>query len=819
MPFESPDYLLSDLMKSVGSGLIQLPDFQREWKWDDDRIASLLASISVGHPVGVLMMLEVGGNGVNFAAKPLAGAEEGVTGQPERLLLDGQQRMTSLFQALASSRPVQTTDGRKKRLTRWYYVDMATALADPSDREEAIRSIPADRVIREDFGRSVVLDLSDLDAECRAEMFPLSGVFDSATANKWMMHYVQLHPERASERLQRWDRFQQEVLANFTSYLVPVIVLTKGTPKEAVCTVFEKVNTGGVPLNVFELLTATFAAENFRLKDDWHTRQERLQRRKINGTLENTDFLQAVTLLATRARRLSWTGPDSDTPGISCKRKDILRLTLDEYQRWADSATEGFDWAAKFLAQEGIFTARDVPYRTQLVPLAAIRATLGEEIENHGTIARIRQWYWSGVLGERYGSAIETRFARDLEQVVDWVQSDGPAPETVSAASFNSSRLLTLRTRNAAAYKGLYALLMRDGCLDWQKHKPISLASFFDYSIDIHHIFPQRWCNDPKNGVDDAHRESIVNKTAISYDTNRRIGGRAPGAYVPILEKHAGVSAGQLDEILATHAIDTEALRADDFIRFFEDRKRRLLEIISKAMGKPAIDDDEDLESEVSLFESEPDDVSGDLDEPNEWASGGSGSPSAVGPELQVTELETDDSVRGWLIRAGSSGEDEDLDFDNALAVVGFVQVPDLTHVSTWDQIKDVVRQSHPGDSESKIGNVAGQLWALRSRVRPGDLVVLPRKATPELALGVVTGGYKYQEVSDAGKRHTISVNWKPTKVPRSAVQQDLLYSLGAFMTICEITRNDGAWRLQQILETGSDPGPRTGTPETSGTN
>ena len=176
-------------------------------------------------------------------------------------------------------------------------------------------------------------------------------------------------------------------------------------------------------------------------------------------------------------------------------------------------------------------------------------------------------------LGERYGSAIETRFARDLEQVVDWVQSDGPAPETVSAASFNSSRLLTLRTRNAAAYKGLYALLMRDGCLDWQKHKQISLASFFDYSIDIHHIFPQHWCNDPRNRVDDAHRESIVNKTAISYDTNRRIGGRAPSVYVPMLEKRARVSADQLDEILTTHAIDTEALRADDFVRFFEDRK------------------------------------------------------------------------------------------------------------------------------------------------------------------------------------------------------------------------------------------------------
>ena len=615
MPFESPDYLLSDLMKSVGDGKIQLPDFQREWKWDDDRIASLLASISVGHPVGVLMMLEVGGSDVNFAAKPLAGAGNGTIVGPERLLLDGQQRMTSLFQALASGRAVQTSDGRKKRLNRWYYINIDEALANPSDREEAIRSVPEDRIVRKNFGRSIDLDLSTLDAECNAEMFPLSRVFDSASTNEWMMHYIQLDGTGMPERVQRWNRFQQEVLVNFTSYLVPVIVLTKGTPKEAVCTVFEKVNTGGVPLNVFELLTATFAAENFRLKDDWQMRQNRLRQRKVNSTLESSDFLQAVCLLATRARKLAWSGPDTDAPGISCKRKDILRLTLDEYRLRADAATEGFDWAATFLAQEGIFTAADVPYRTQLVPLAALHAALGKHIENHGTMKRIRQWYWSGVLGELYSGAVETRFARDLEQTIEWIESDGPTPGTVAAASFNSSRLHTLRTRNSAAYKGLYALLMRNGCLDWQKHQAMSLASFFDYRVDIHHIFPQAWCK--KNDVDDARRESIVNKTAISFDTNRSIGGRAPSDYVPTLEKKARISPAQLDDILATHAIDAEALRSDDFDRFFESRKNQLLAIISKAMGKPAIIDDETADKEISLFEPEPDDLE---DEPDDHA-------------------------------------------------------------------------------------------------------------------------------------------------------------------------------------------------------
>jgi len=212
------------------------------------------------------------------------------------------------------------------------------------------------------------------------------------------------------------------------------------------------------------------------------------------------------------------------------------------------------------------------------------------------------------VLGELYGGAIETRFARDLEQVVVWVTDDGPPPGTVTAASFNSSRLLTLRTRNSAAYKGIYALLMRDGCLDWQKHKPITLASFFDYRIDIHHIFPKAWCTKEKNDVDHARRESIVNKTAIDFATNRSIGGRPPSKYLPILQKKAPVSAARLDGILASHRIDPVALRNDNFDAFFDDRKRRILELISLAMGKPAIVDDADLEHELASFEDEPED-------------------------------------------------------------------------------------------------------------------------------------------------------------------------------------------------------------------
>jgi hypothetical protein len=626
MAFDSPDLNLGALLGTIRKGALQLPDFQREWKWDDDRIKSLLASVGRGHPIGVLMTLEVGGDGSSFAPKPLAGVSSSV-GAPEQLLLDGQQRLTSLFQSLASSAPVDTVDSRGKRLRRWYYVDIGLVLQDGSDLEDAILSIPEDRLVRDQFGRNVERDYSSIESECALEAFPLSVIFDYSRFTDWQMHYLTADPDSTPVRLGRWKQFNDLVLKNFIGYTVPAIVLKKDTSKEAVCTVFEKVNTGGVPLNVFELMTATFAADGFRLKDDWATRRSQLVAgRPVLDALESTDFLQIVSLLATRARkeRHEQGGAKGHAPGVGCKRKDILRLTLEEYKRWSNPATEGLEWAATFLNREFIFASKDVPYKTQLVPLAALRAILGRDIDQYGTHGSVRRWYWSGVFGELYGGSTETRFARDIEQVPAWVRGS-EEPGAVTESAFRQQRLLSLHTRNSAAYKGIYALLMRHGSLDWMKNQPMSLATFFNYQVDIHHVFPKAWC--AKNGIDHARQESIVNKTAIGRVTNIKIGGRSPALYVKTIETDAGLSSDQLDVILRSHEIDPLSLRQASFDTFFLKRTDALLAIIEEATGKSAIRDvsedeaadafEEDLVTEIEdpTFAEVEGEISGGLDE------------------------------------------------------------------------------------------------------------------------------------------------------------------------------------------------------------
>ncbi|GAA4243257.1 DUF262 domain-containing protein [Dactylosporangium darangshiense] len=116
-------------MQEVRQGKLQLPDFQREYKWGDDRIRSLLSTLTLGHPMGVLMMLLTGNDRVRFKPKALAGVTAAETAIPQHLLLDGQQRMTSLFQALGPGARFRAAGGDHrrpgKRLSRWYYMDIA----------------------------------------------------------------------------------------------------------------------------------------------------------------------------------------------------------------------------------------------------------------------------------------------------------------------------------------------------------------------------------------------------------------------------------------------------------------------------------------------------------------------------------------------------------------------------------------------------------------------------------------------------------------------------------------------------------------------
>jgi len=580
--FDSTKRNLYEILKDVNSGKIQLPDFQRGWVWDDDRIKGIIASVAKSFPIGAVMLLETGNENIRFKTKPVEGVV-GLNGtKPEMLILDGQQRITSLYQAIITNRVVNTRNSKGYEIKRWYYIDMVKALDTDSDLEEAIFSINENKIITENIGRDIILDLSTEENEFKNLMYPVSMVDNY---DEWRTKFIE-YWDYDRDKIKFWNEFEKKIIKGFNGYNLPVIVMKKENTKEAVCQVFEKVNTGGVSLTVFELLTASFASDEFDLKANWEDIKNKFKPYKILNNTSNTDIIQAITLYSTFNKRLAaiTSGLTENIPSVSAKRKEMLNLTLSEYLKYRDEIVEGFIKSSKILVENHIFNSRDLPYSTQLVPMAAILAKLGDKIDNVGNKNKLMRWFWCGVFGELYGSANETRYALDMIQVTDWIENNAEEPKTIYDANFSPSRLNTLRTRNSAAYKGVYALMMDENTKDWLSATKIDFITYFSESIDIHHIFPVAWCE--KNNIPRNDFDCIINKTPLSGRTNRIVSGDAPSKYLERLKKYAGVSDSEFNDILRSHVVSPDYMYKDDFYGFFNNRKEQILQRIEKAIGK-----------------------------------------------------------------------------------------------------------------------------------------------------------------------------------------------------------------------------------------
>lgn len=607
--FDTTKEDLKDILRKVEEGKLQLPDFQRDYVWGDDDVKSLIASIAKGFPVGALLTLETGGE-IEFKPRLLAGVPAKNI-HPSELLLDGQQRMTSLFQVTYSPDPVRTRTPRGTEIERYYYLDINKAVGGIAQLDEAIIGVPADKIVRTNFGKTISLDLTTREAEFENDLFPINKVFDS---RNWFYDWRDYWRAKGRDVTDLDRDFVRGVIESIERYKMPIIRLDKGNSREAICLVFEKVNVGGKKLDAFELVTAIYAANRFDLREDWNGSQHPVKsgrrsrmigapnRRDVLTQIASTDFLQACTLLHTRDVRLAKVAQglkDKELPQVSCKRDALLGLPLDAYLKYADAVEAGFIEAGGFLNELKIIWHKDIPYPPMIVGLASVFAVLGRDAQTAAAKQQLSQWFWSVTLGELYGSSTESRLARDVPEVVEWLSGRGARPRSLDEALFQSDRLRSLHSRLSAAYKGLHARLMQHGCRDFITGRGADLMTFFNDKIDIHHIFPQDWCK--KQGIEPSVFNSIVNKTPLSKYSNIVIGGDAPSVYLKRIEEKQKLAPADLDDMLRSHLIDPVHLRADDFEAFFAARTKALASLVASAMGKPVVEEQGTNEIEIEV--------------------------------------------------------------------------------------------------------------------------------------------------------------------------------------------------------------------------
>lgn len=577
---------LDVLLPSIHRKNIALPNFQRRWVWNPNMVRELLISVAYRYPAGSLLTMPI--HKAAFALRPFEGAGETLEGKPGLMVLDGQQRLTSLYQSLYRS------DGVNHEGRRYYfYVDVGVLMQDSDGMDvgdpyfdKALFFVAEDRDkrrLRYD-GLKPLYELTTPDQELAAGALPLWHVFDSDQLTHWKERFLISKAgdslKQYQELSRQWDILVQTWLTRLKTYRFPVVELDENMPLGAICHIFEKVNSTGVPLDVFDLCNAILWAQGFHLNDEWAKTWAIIAQELPMQPISGTFFLQGLSLLASLAKRRA--KPDQNI-AVSCRKQDLMEMTKATVMQWWNPLVVGYRDAAKFMRNQGILAERILPYSTMIIPLAAILADLHRrkgEVGVNSAIPKVEQWYWCSVFSQRYSGQTETSSAKDMSQVLDWIDG-GDAPDVVRTFGFRSDYLQEIVSIRNAIYKGVLCLLARNHAQDFGGGGLLSTDLFFDTRQDHHHIFPTYAVG--KLGIKDPRTGTIVNKTLISAAVNRSIGGSLPSDYLSNWRNKLGGTV--FDDALLSHGISPDCLASNDWESFVLERREKLRGLVAEVCG------------------------------------------------------------------------------------------------------------------------------------------------------------------------------------------------------------------------------------------
>lgn len=543
--FDTDKKSLTFLLDQIENCDLALPDFQRDFVWDANATRELVRSVMQSFPAGTLLLMR--GGAQHFQPRAFSEAPE-LKDEPSFLVLDGQQRLTSLSLAF---------NGRG---THRYFLNLQELL-DGEDLDEAVEVYPLRQVRR----------WSTIEAQAESLVLPLARLRDFSN---WRDEILDLREESQPNEDRKALRsslndLEKQWVKPVEQYQFPVTTLNRETDLEAVCTIFETLNRTGVKLSVFDLLTARGFAQSVQLRT--LLEESRESYRNLNAfDVDPYYVLQVIAL---------WTRGDV--------RRGVI-LKLDPAQEIApnwDQAARSLHASLEMLRTEcGILTRSQLPYRTMLLTLAGVWPAIEDATgpERGARREKLIRWFWCATFAQRYETQSNSRTQVDHPELVAWLTNDHPAPSVVSDPS-PLPRFEQITPRQSALYRALMALSLRNAPKDFHEGRPLTPERIIEESVDDHHIFPQAYLGE---SVEKHLVDSVLNRTLIDRITNIRINAKAPSAYLADMAE--ALSPELVHDILESHSIDpdsAEALRSDDFSTFLGRRADRLQELLLAATG------------------------------------------------------------------------------------------------------------------------------------------------------------------------------------------------------------------------------------------
>jgi len=566
--------LLGDLVKKAYSGEVMLPDFQRNFVWSRQDVEELIKSLLENMFIGTFLIQNVNPSNLPFKTIGVEGildVNPNFKEKPNILILDGQQRLSSMFYTIYEPNiPLKYVSNPYR-----FFIDIEELANDNID----------DSVFSWSVAWREYKKLIDEDGRYRYELLKRDKILPIALlaedfSRVWYKELEEFNlNESESEKVYSY-------IKNILDYTVLTLEVSINEKPEAIAVLFERINRTGVKLSIFDLLTARLY-KFLNLRTEWEEAYKAYDNIKKIALYNKRDT--TIPYYITQSIALN--------NNLSIKARDMLKINervLNE-DVW-DSYIVAFDTFLDRFLDKNEYGIGDIqkwlPYKPMLIAMLALYKVDNKDFE------KINQWYWSAVFSERFSSSNETKLTKDYKEVKSWFLDDSKIPESILEMRdilYKTFTILDKKNAGNAVYKGVFNLLFMNDAKDFYENDKIK----FSEELDDHHIFPKKFLE--KNGAN-VNYDIVANRTLIASKTNRKISKKAPATYIKeminiykseervqeILQEHF-ITREMYDILLATtEDLDKESIE-DNFNRFIKLREDEIKQKIAKLIGLDSI--------------------------------------------------------------------------------------------------------------------------------------------------------------------------------------------------------------------------------------
>ncbi|RLF92975.1 hypothetical protein DRN52_07170 [Thermococci archaeon] len=595
---------LSKIIEWATNGELGIPEFQRKFAWTRQDIEELLVSILKGYFIGSFLFLKIISGQAPFASRPLQGTERlpkvNADFNPRILVLDGQQRITSLIYALYAPKADLITP---KYTSKQYFFFLKLKELEDGNADNAVFSCSEDDKRTKKY-------LSNEESQYREKIIPFIILRSKDEWNNWVNKFKnyqrkkileELKERRSSEiieeinrrlngldeQVKKWNEYINNLFEYPTSVVyLPEIRADDRESLEQITLIFEKINTTGVKLSVFDLLNARLYLKGIRLHNLWEESVQNYETLKELSN-DNSDLAKILVLRTIGLLRLLRVNFNTEKSEISdIKNRSLINLTSNKFEDDWHIAIEYIDKALKRIMSTsddgfGAFMIKWIPYKAMIPVFAVFLYYIENELEflrRVYAIEILKKWYWASVFSERYSGSPENTSLEDLKELINSIK-DMKMPEIINKAIIyiKGLNLRKVYSSSSAVYRGVMDLIILNGAKDFLYGDDIAF-----YELEDHHIFPRRYLEKELKLGEKALINTILNRTLISKRTNDHIKSRAPSEYLREIEH-----IGDPSSILEPHFIPTpciEHMRNNNYDEFLNCReqaiKSKLLQLL-----------------------------------------------------------------------------------------------------------------------------------------------------------------------------------------------------------------------------------------------